>query len=213
VRIKTPAGGSRTWQWTDAGNNEREARVIRGLLVCYLVRGTLWGRDEVSKGVQPVLQTYDLATATRLNDDLGDLDAEQLEACRIGDRLYDWKRLPWNQYGTGKGGAGKRCKESRLLGILQPGEAWPVIVTAGPGSLKTVPPFVRRLTVPHFQAIVELSLEKQTSSGGIDYSRIVPKFVGTISREDGATMRRLYTEPLSRIAAEIGDDAEVGGGD
>ena len=51
VRIKTPAGGSRTWQWTDAGNNEREARVIRGLLVCYLVRGTLWGRDDVSKGV------------------------------------------------------------------------------------------------------------------------------------------------------------------
>lgn len=202
-RVPTPAGGGKVWSWTDAGNNDQSAQSIDGILVYYGVRGTLWGSEDPVAGVQPVLTTYDLMTATRMNDDIGDLDAEVLESCRIGDRTYDWQRLPYNQYGSASNGRGKRCKESRVLAILRQGEAWPLLVTAGPGSLKTVTPFVRRLSVPHYRAEISLTLAKVENAGGQSYSQIVPKFIGEISREEGEIVRRLYTEPLSRIATQL----------
>lgn len=202
-RVPTPSGGGKVWSWVDAGNNEQSAKSIDGILVAVMHRGTLWGSEEPQSGVQPVLVSYDLMTAVRVNDSIGDLDADVLESCRIGDRLYDWRRLPYNQYGSAANGRAKRCKESRLLAILRENEAWPLLVTAGVGSFKTVLPFIRRLPVAHFRAIVSLTLEKVENSGGQPYSQIVPKYLGEISREEGEIVRRLYTEPLSRLAAQI----------
>ena len=145
VRVKTPAGGGKTWSYRDAGNNEKEEKTIEGVLVYVGKRGTLWGSEDMTKGKPPVLVSFDLKTAERVSDDLGDLDAAALEACRVGDNSYDWQRLPWNKDGTGKGGHGRRCKESRLLAVLQSWQAFPVLVSAGPGSMKTVCPFLTRL--------------------------------------------------------------------
>lgn len=208
VRVKTPAGGGKTWVYLDAGNNEVETKAIEGILVYYGQRGTLWGSEDIAKGKPPVLVSYDLRTAERLSDDIGDLDASALEACRIGDRLYDWQRLPWNKDGSGRGGFGRRCKESRLLAILQEGEAFPLLVSAGPGSLKTVCPFVTRLPVAHYRAKVSLTLERATSQGGVDYSQIVPRLVGQLSREAGNAIRTLYTVPLMAVERQIEADTE-----
>jgi hypothetical protein len=202
-RVPTPAGGGKVWSWTDSGNNEQSAKSIDGALVGYLCQGVLWGSEEPQAGVQPVLRTFDLMTAVRVNDDIGDLDGDVLESCRTGDRTYDWQRLPYNQYGSGRSGRGKRCKESRLLAILRADEAWPLLVTAGPGSLKTVTPFVKRLSVPHFRAVVSLTLDKVENAGGQAYSQIVPKLIGTLTREEGELIKRLYTEPLSRLATQL----------
>jgi hypothetical protein len=207
-RVPTPSGGGRMWGWTDSGNNEQSAKSIDGVLAYYGVRGTLWGSEEPQGKVSPVLVTYDLITAIRLNDDIGDLDEDVLESCRTGDRTYDWQRLPYNQYGTSKSGRGKRCKESRLLAILRENEAWPLLVAAGPGSLKTVVPFVKRLPVPHFRAVVSLTLEKIENAGGQPYSQIVPKLTGTLSREEGELVRRLYTVPLSKVVQQVELDNE-----
>lgn len=207
-RVSTPAGGAKVWSWTDAGNNEQSAKSIDGILVYYGVRGVLWGSENPVSGIQPVLMTHDLMTATRINDDIGDLDEDVLESCRIGDRTYDWQRLPYNQYGSSSNGRGKRCKESRVLAILRDEEAWPLLITAGPGSLKTVVPFVKRLAVAHFRAIVSLTLEKVENAGGQSFSQIVPKLIGEISKEEGEIVRRMYTEPLSRVAYDMPHGAE-----
>jgi hypothetical protein len=210
VRVPTPAGGGKVWSWKDAGNNDVTAKSIDGVLVYYGVRGTLWPTTEATMGRKPVLVTYDLDTAVRVSDDIGDLDAEALESCRTGDRTYDWKRLPWNQWGSGNGGVGKRCKESRLLAILRQEDAWPVLITAGPGSLLPVGQFVKRLPVAHFRAEISLTLEKAQSSNGNPYSQIVPKLLGTISREEGEILRKLYTLPLSKMAEQldVGSESE-----
>lgn len=202
-RVPTPSGGAKVWSWTDSGNNEQSAKSIDGLLVAVLSRGTLWGSEEPQSGVQPVLVSYDLMTAVRMNDDIGDLDAAVLESCRIGDRLYDWRRLPYNQFGSSSNGRAKRCRESRLLAILRENEAWPLVVSASVGSFKTVLPFVRRLPVPHYRALVSLTLDKVENSGGQPYSQIVPRLLGSVTKEEGEIVRRLYTEPLSKIAAQI----------
>jgi hypothetical protein len=208
VRVKTPAGGGKIWTYPDGGNNEVEARAIEGVLVYVGRRGTLWGSVETTKGRPPVLVSYDLKTAEQVNDDIGDLDREALEACRVGDGIYDWQRLPWNKDGTGKGGHGRRCKESRLLGILQAGQAFPVLVSAGPGSLKTVCPFLTRLEVPHWRVRVSLTLDRAVSQGGVDYSQIVPRVTGKLSRDAGLAIKRLYTDPLIAVERQIEIDGE-----
>jgi hypothetical protein len=207
IRVKTPAGGGRTWQYTNSDGVEVEEKSITGLLVYYAPVGQLWGSDNPTKGARPVLTSYDLKTAVRTNDDLGDIDAEQLAAFRIGDRLYDWEAMgregsPFG-WGSGKGGMGRRIKEARVLAILQPGEAWPVLINAGAGSLATVCPWVKRLKVAHFRVVVSLTLNKAVSKGGIDYSQIIPELVGTISREEGLVIKRLYTDPLTRLATQF----------
>lgn len=210
-RVPTPAGGAKMWSWIDAGNNDQSAKSIDGVLVYYGVRGVLWGSEEPTAGTQPVLVTHDLMTATRVNDDIGDLDEEVLESCRVGDRQYDWQRLPYNRFpsegGLGSSGRSKRCKESRLLAILREDEAWPLLVTASVGSLKTVAPFVRRLAVPHYRAIVSLTLDRVENGAGQAYSQIVPKYLGEISKAEGELVKRLYTEPLSRVVHDMPHDA------
>lgn len=210
-RVPTPAGGAKMWSWVDAGNNDQSAKSIDGILVYYGVRGVLWGSENPTTGTQPVLVTYDLMTAVRVNDDIGDLDSDVLESCRIGDRTYDWTRLPYNRFpsdgGLGSSSKSKRCKESRLLAVLREDEAWPLLVTASVGSLKTVTPFVRRLAVPHYRAVISLTLDRVENAAGQAYSQIVPKYLGEISKEEGALVKRLYTEPLSRVVNEMSHDA------
>jgi len=208
IRIKTPAGGGKTWQYVNSDGAEVECKAIAGLLVYYAPLGQLWGSDEPTKGQRPVLTSYDLKTAIRTNDSLGDIDPEQLAAFRIGDRTYDWEAMgkegsPFG-WGSGKGGVGRRIKESRTLAILQPGEAWPVLLSVGGGSLSTISPFVKRLKVAHYRVIVSLTLQKVASKSGIDYSQIVPENIGTISREEGLVIKALYTDPLTRIATQFG---------
>lgn len=94
------------------------------------------------------------------------------------------------------------------MAILQDGESFPVIVSAGVGSLKTVTPFVTRLPVAHFRAKVSLSLDRATSVGGIDYSQIVPRLIGTISKEAGVAVRKLYTEPLMSVERDLAPDVD-----
>lgn len=202
-RVPTPAGGGKVFSWTDSGNNEQTAKSIDGVLVYYGARGVLWGSEEPQGKASPVLVTYDLITAFRVSDEIGDLDEDVLESCRTGDRTYSWQRLPYNQYGTSKSGRGRRCKESRLLAILRANEAWPLLLTAGPGSLKTVVPFVKRLPVPHFRAEVSLTLERVENAGGQPYSQIVPKLTGTLSKQEGEMIKRLYTDPLSRVVQSV----------
>ena len=207
VRVKTPAGGGRTWQYCNSDGTEVETKSIEGLLVYYAPLGQLWGSEEPTKGQRPVLTSYDLKTAVRTNDNLGDIDPEQLAAFRVGDRLYNWEAMgaegsPFG-WGSGKGGIGRRIKESRTLAILQPGEAWPVLLNVGGGSIQTVGRWVKLLKVAHFRAHVSLTLQKVASKGGIDYSQIVPELVGTISMDEGQVIKKLYTDPLTRIATSF----------
>lgn len=213
TRVKIPSGGVTKWTVSSIKGDEVLDELV-GVLVHYSPRGVLWPSQDPGNAL-PVLVSDDLRTARRVGEDLGDLDSEILDAMAIDDdgKLYDWRgsdeRGPnkYNDFGSGKNGVGKRAKESRMLGLLREGDAFPLLISAAPGSLKTVVPFVKKLTVPHFRAIVSLKLEKLKSKGGQDYARIVPTMVGEISREEGARIKQLYTEPLRTVVANIMPEA------
>lgn len=209
IRVKTPAGGATTWIIPGVSGDETAAE-ITGLLVGFFPRGVLWPAEEPAEGTLPVLITHDLITAYAVGavpEEMADI----LEPHRLPDGSYDWQKLPYTQFGSGKGGFGKRAKEQRVMFILRESDPFPLVVTAQPGSLRPIRAFVPRLPVPHYRAIVSLGLEKVKSRGGQAYARIVPKLVGTIDKESGEKIRNLYTVPLGRVAKRM--DVEHGSED
>jgi hypothetical protein len=200
IRVKTPLGGSTTWQ-IDVDGNTQSTDELKGLLVGEGKRGYLWPSLDPSEQ-RPILESRDLIVARRLSDDIGsEISPESLEKYRIGDRLYDWAALsvsPEFGFGSSKGGA-KRVKESRILAILREGDVWPVLVTVGPGSLPAWLPFRKRLPCFHYEAVIGLKLQKAKGNGGQPYSQIVPRLVGQISEEEGEVARRLYTAALTKM--------------
>jgi len=210
VKITVPSQGQTQWTWTDMTGNQ-SADVIRGLLVWVQKRGYLWPFEEPS-GDMPVLVTNDMFTAEKRGDELGDIDPEILEKASNGDGSYAWKELgEYQEFGSSENGHGKRCREYRMLFILQEGGAHPCMVPAPPGSLKTILPFITQMcaTVPHWRAVIELSLEKDKSKGGVDFSRIVPKLVGMIDAETGKKVKEFYTDPIAGMAHRV-DFAQEG---
>ena len=208
VRVPTPAGGAKQWVVPGISGEETVDELV-GILVYFAPRGVLWPTEDIGNS-PPLLVSNDLVTATRQGDDFGDIDPDELEKYATGGGRYDWQKLPWNQWGSGKNGTGKRCKESRLLMLLREGSAFPLLVRAQPGSLKTVRPFIMQLPVPHWRAVVGLSLQVANSKGaGVKYSQIVPRLVDTLPREIGDQVRKLYTEQLAGMAAgAMASDAE-----
>jgi hypothetical protein len=211
VRIPTPAGGATTWAW-DSPEGAKETKELTGILVGYFPRGVLWPSLEPTDS-RPLLVSYDLVTAHKVGDDFGDIDADELAKYQVAGGGYDWKRLPWNEWGSGKNGIGKRCKESRIMFLLMEGDAFPVLVQAQPGSLKTIPPFIVKLPVPHWRAVVALTLQAETSKGGQKFAQIKPRLVGQLTREQGAVVKEMYTDSLAKMVRSLSfeRDEEAGG--
>lgn len=215
LRVKTPLGGGTQWTIDNNGNVETTDELV-GLLVGVGKRGILWPYEDPSES-RPVIVSHDLLVGYRVGEDLGDLDEAALEKYRIGDRKYDWRALADSTdfgYGAGKG-AGKRCKEARLLALLRQGETWPLIVTVGPGSLRNILPFLKRLPCFQHEAVIGLRLAKAKGKNGQPFSQIVPRLVGQLTEAQGLVSKGVYFDavqamfsapPAGAGVADIGDD-------
>jgi len=199
VKVRTPLGGATTWSFEVNGNEETTDELV-GLLVGVGKRGVLWPQEDPS-GMRPVLISPDLITGYRVGNDLGSIDPDALERYRTGDGEYDWVALSEStEFGPRAGkGRGKRVKEGRLLAILREGDVWPLLVNVSPASLGLVVPWLRRLSVFTYEAVIGLKLQKTKNEAGQPYSVIVPRLVGTVSEQQGEVARATYHEPLKRM--------------
>ena len=220
VRVKTPLGGSTTWSIDNNGNVETTDEIV-GLLVGVGKRGTLWPSEDPTEQ-RPVIVSTDLRVGYRVSNDLGTIDPAALDRFRLKEGEYDWFRLANSAefgYGTARSGSGRRCKEARVLAILRQGETWPILVTVGPGSLRNVIPFLKRLPCFTHEAVVGLKLVKAKGKGGQPYSQIVPRLIGQVSIEQGNVAKRVYADPIEAMfstpplaasvdASDLGDDGD-----
>lgn len=209
VRVKTPAGGGTLWNISGPSGME-SLKEIQGILCYYQKCGILWPAFDPTANSLPVLRTWDLITAEQIGPIPPDM-VETLEACRIDARHFSWSKCGYNQWGTGKNGVGKRCREQRMMFILTHNSQFPIMVTIQPGSLKTITKFINSLClqsqIPHYyQAVISLSLESVVNRGGQPFSRIVPKLIGQLSDEDGEVVKKKWTDPLSKVVMNIGLD-------
>lgn len=208
TKVKTPAGGGTTWEIDNQGNIETAPEIV-GILVAIGKRGLLWPFDEIGEE-PPVIVTNDLVTGYRVSDKLGNIDETALARYRIGDRRYDWAAISEGpEFGpkSGKGGVGKRVKESRTLAILRDGDVWPVLISIGPGSLGTFMPFLKKLPCFHYEAVIGLKLQKEKSKSGVTYSMIVPRLAGQLTEEQGEFVRKMYTEPMKKTFGALPNGA------
>ncbi len=201
TRVKTPTGGGTNWTINDP-EGERTTKEIEGILVYNCPRGVLWPSTNPVPGTMPVAVSHDLKTAEQFGPIPKDMEAE-MKLAEVGPKLYDWTKLA-RTYGMGAATRElKRAKEQRVMFVLTKESAWPLVIAAQPGSLKTVLPFVRKLSLPHWRCIISLSLVKARSQGGQDYAQIVPKLVGCLSREDGEIVKAMYHNPIKGMASKI----------
>ncbi len=205
-KVKVPSGGQTTWLVPNIVGDDEATKTLRGVFCVYAQNGVLWPSEgEAPSGTLPVLSTSDLRRAYRIGDDLGDIEQEKLDEAAIpgefdaqGRPVVDWQKLYYCQWGTSARGKGKRAKERRIIGILREEDRFPLLVSVPPTSLRNVTNFVKALIlqdVPHYKAVIELTLTKE-SSGGNDYGVINVHGVGTISDAEAAFVKQRFTDPI-----------------
>ena len=193
-QVGMPLGGLTTWNYEDVSGNEVSSKTITGVMVFFQKTGALYGTTEIGSGVRPVLVTNDCEVAYRVNDSIGELDEEELEAARFDGDRYRWNDLSYCQFGSAPNGRGKRCTEKLKVGILQAGEAYPVVVNVSAASIGRLEKFRKLLSVPYWRAVVELSLVK--ADGANPYSMVKPRQVDSLNKEMGDIVKKMYTDPM-----------------
>lgn len=214
IRASVPSGGATKWTIPTLEGDVQLDEIV-GACVYYKPSGTLWPSFDPIEGEPPLLRTRDLKVAERVGDDYGDLNPDVLEEARLldeagqpcstpdGRELYDWQKLAYNAWGSGKDGIGKRCKETRLMCLLQEDQMFPLFIQIPTGSIKPVTRFTRLLTRPTWNYVFGLSLVKEKSSGGITYSQIKPRLVKTLDPAEVAALKRTYTDTLDGAVDQI----------
>ncbi len=205
TRVKIPTGGATKWTVSSILGDEVVDK-IEGILVYQQPRGVLWSGSEPAEGELPVLVSNDLKTAKLVKNE-SDVDPRLLASMEVAkneDGTYDWAKLPQNEWGSGKDGRGKQCKEQRVLFILRKQEPLPLIVTVQPGSLKSWNKFVVDLTkagIPYWRAAISLGLEKEKNDSGIPFARITAELAGVLDADQAAVIREKFTEPMRQVAS------------
>jgi len=196
--VKIPTGGSTRWNWSVAGNEFSEKSITGLCVVATRTEYNLWPQSTATPGSLPYLRSLDGVVGHKVGDDHGDLDLKVLEAAKNADGTYRWKDLSYCQW---QDRTPPRAKPSRVVGVLREEDASPLFVQISPTSLKPVEDFLRALAaqfVPHYRAIVELTLEKRKGARA-DYAAIVCRHVGTIGQDEGERAKALFTTSLTPV--------------
>lgn len=204
TRVPIPSGGVTTWI-VPSITGDKALKSIEGILAYQTTRGLLWAKDTPEEGSLPVLVSHDLKTAQLVAPDKVDAKfLDRIAVAKLEDGRFDWAKLPQSEWGSGKNGAGKAVKEQRVLYILTEEEPLPWVVVIQPGSLKDWQKFIVSLTragIPFYRAVVSLMLEKAVAANGEPYAVVVPKLVGTLTKEQGDQIRSQFAEPMRGVAA------------
>ena len=120
------------------------------------------------------------------------------------------KNCPFNEFGTGKDGYGKACKEMRWIYLLQDGEVIPSRISLPPSSLGKFDSFISALAqkrIAPVQKVIKLSLETGESRG-FEYSVLAqPEVVRDVPRENILDLIRMR-ETVVAAARKAGIEAE-----
>src|SRR5690606_30593679 len=124
---------------------------------------------------------------------------------------------PLNQWGSDENGSGKACNNMVRLYILREGEAFPLMLTLPPTSIRNWANYLAKRVLgrglrPH-QVVTRIGLKREQSRTGIAYSQATFKLVGMLP-EDVQQRMAAYSQSIKRVTRGIGvtsDDYEVDG--
>ena len=119
---------------------------------------------------------------------------------------------PHNQFGSGKEGKGKACKNMWRLHIIIENQQIPKRLTLPPsntGALQDFLIYLRDINLPHELAILEFSLVPTSNKSGIEYSMINIKPVGVITDRAKALSLKKMKDDFKDAFGEVIDVDET----
>lgn len=232
--IRVPAGGMTAWTIPDIIEGERIAKTIEGIPVLQRSIRSYWrlGFDErAGAGVgkqppdcksddgiwgvgrpdgHPDLVENNAEIAQTFAYETYDTEGNQLSGPKAPTK-YACEACPLAQFGSGKEGRGQACRQNRLIFLLTPDSALPMVIKVPPSSLKLVQGFLLKLSgraIKPWGAVLSFALRKTSGSANIEYSEIVPAFVAKL---DPAALQQIEAVAKALRPALMGKqiDADV----
>ena len=208
TRIKIPSGGGKIFEIpTDDPDNPDSATTLEGIILHHHAHCAYWPESNDDEDNKPMCSSLDGKVG-------------------IGEPGGVCATCQLNTFGTASKGAGKACKNMRVIYLLRSGEYLPVQINLPPTSIKPfkefyTKAFALRRRAP-YGSIVRIGL-KQENNGKEDYSVATFRRVADFSGEKLQQVKayaanfkdqlKLIMEQREKAAEEQYDDVcEIGGG-
>lgn len=187
-RVRVPGAGGLMWEIPTAEGSRNESE-LNGIIIYHQTGRGYWPSQYNGDNSPPKCASMD-------------------GVCGHGEPGGDCSVCPFNQYESAESGAGKACKETRTLLLLQENELIPTVLRIPPSSLKDFKAYLLRLAkgARRIQHVVTcMTLERDKSKGGITYSRIKFKTVLSLNPEERARVSAFaaaFAETFKSVHAE-----------
>lgn len=179
-RAKIPSGGGLAFELPGETEDEPVMSTdLTGVLIHHHPVNAYWKEEYAGGNVQPDCSSHD-----------GKQGVE-----RETGEIHDCSKCPHNQFGSGKNGSGKACKNIHRCYILQEGNPVPIILALPPTSLKYIRDYIgKRILLKGlrcYDAVTKITLKKEKSADGITYSRAAFAFVSKLTDEQRAETKAM----------------------
>lgn len=207
-RVKIPSGGGLAFEIPLDDDEVDTVKEIVGVIVDHHRVNAYWPTAFSGQGGPPACSSMDGKTGVATPD--ADVAwSGRTQACT---------ECPFNQWGSDEsGGGGKACKNMVRIYIVREGDAFPLMLTLPPTSIRNWANYLAKRVMgrglrPH-QVVTRIGLKREQSRGGIAYSQATFKLVGVLS-QDVQQQMSAYSQSIKRVTRGVGitsEDYEVDG--
>lgn len=194
-RVKIPSGGGLAFEVpSDDEDNPDMVKELIGVILHHHPVNAYWADKFSGANEAP---------------DCASMDGKTGIVRATGD-VRNCANCPNNQFC--EDGSGKPCKNTHRIFMIREGNPVPLILTLPPTSLKYFRNYIGKQILlkgmRSYDAITKITLKKEKSRAGIDYSRAVFELVDKLTDE-----QKEKTKAMALELKESGDNIEVSGDD
>lgn len=188
-RIKVPSGGSLAFEVPDENGESDVKKELIGIIVGHGPENVYY-MNEFTGGNEP-------PDCVAVDGKVG-----------VGNPGGACADCPFNEWYSGKDGKGKACSNRHKVFLLQDGELFPVMLSLPVTSVKNFTDFVKRAVIKGRRTssfITKITLIKDKSSAGIDYSKCVFTKVEDLD-EMKAAQAYEYAQKIKPMTEHVGSE-------
>lgn len=192
-RVKIPSGGGAAFEIpTEDEDNPEVATELVGVIIDHHPTNSRWAGAYDGSDEKPLCSSFDGKQG---------VETETGEICNCAE-------CPYNVFGSGEDGKGKACKNSHRIYIVREGNPVPLVLTLPPTSIKYARDYFAKSIVLKgmrcYEALTKITLKKEKSADGIQYSRAAFTFIGKLAAEQIAATKEM-AETIKSNRASIND--------
>src|SRR5690606_12876447 len=201
-RVKIPSGGGLAFEVPVDDDETDTVKEIVGVVVDHHRVNAYWPNIYSGQGQPPACSSMDGKIGVAPPESEVEWAGGQ-QSCAT---------CPFNQWGSDEGGTGgKACKNMVRLYILREGEAFPLMLTLPPTSIRNWSNYLAKRVLarglrPH-QVVTRIGLKKEQSRGGITYSQATFKLAGLLP-EDVQQRMATYAQGIKSVTRGLGITGE-----